>query len=98
MSKLSDYWTAVKTKLNEWWLNTLSFFKYSHTILVARLTILTGFITTVLGSLDWSPLLGVNIDTGFSKNQVIWLGIIMTVKGVIDEIVRRVKGQVKPEL
>lgn len=89
-------WDNIKTKLNAWWLETLSFFKYSHTILVARLTVIAGFVTAVLGSLDWSPLLGINIDTGFSKNQVIWLGIIMSVKGVIDEVVRRIKGQVPP--
>lgn len=88
----------LKTKLNAWWLDTLSFFKYSHTILVARLTVVTGFITAVLGALDWSPLLGLDINTGFSKAQVIWLGAIMAVKGIIDEVVRRVKGQVPPAL
>lgn len=88
----------IKTTLNNWWLGVLSFAKYSHTILVARLTTLTGFIIAVVGSFDWSPFLSLNIDTGFSKNQVIWLGIVTAVKGVIDEITRRVKGQVKPEV
>jgi len=88
----------IKKKLQDWWTTTLSFFRYSHTILVARLTMLTGFLTAVIGSLDWSPLLGLNIDTGFSRTQVIWLGAVTFIKGVLDEIARRAKGVVSPEV
>lgn len=88
----------AKKKLQEWWTDVLGFFRYSHAILVARITMVVGFLTAVIGSLDWSPLLGLDIDTGFSKNQVIWLGIITFVKGVLDEIARRAKGVVTPTL
>jgi len=88
---------VIKKKLNDWWTDILGFFRYSHSILVARLTMLSGFIVAVLGAIDWSPLLSLNIDTGFTKNQVIWLGIITFVKGVFDEIARRAKGTVTPE-
>lgn len=86
----------INHKLQEWWVNILAFFKYSHSILVARLTMAAGFLTAVVGSLDWAPLLGLNIDTGFSRNQVIWLGGITFIKGVLDEIARRAKGVVAP--
>lgn len=89
---------ALKKKLQDWRTKILSFFAYSHTILVARITMLTGFLTAVIGGLDWAPLLGLNIDTGFSKNQVVWLGIVTFVKGVLDEIARRTKGVMKPDL
>lgn len=88
----------IKKKLNDLWTDILGFFRYSHAILVARLTMVLGFLISVLGAIDWSPLLSLNIDTGFTKNQVIWLGIITFVKGVLDEIARRAKGVVKPEL
>lgn len=88
----------IKQKLQEWWTSILSFARYSHSLLVARLTMLSGFLVAVIGTLDWSPLLGVNIDTGFSKTQVIWLGIVTFVKGVLDEIARRAKGVVAPQV
>lgn len=88
----------IKQKLQEWWIEILSFARYSHSLLMARFTMIAGFLTAVLGTLDWSPLLGINIDTGFSKNQVIWLGIVTFVKGVLDEIARRAKGVVTPQV
>jgi len=88
----------IKKKLQEWWISILSFARYSHSLLVARLTMVSGFLIGVFGTLDWSPLLGLNIDTGFSRNQVIWLGIVTFVKGVLDEIARRAKGVVAPEV
>lgn len=88
----------IKKTLQEVWIDILAFARYSHSLLVARLTMLSGFVVAVLGAIDWSPLLSLNIDTGFSKNQVIWLGIITFVKGILDEIARRAKGVVKPEV
>lgn len=90
--------SKIKQKLQEWWTEILSFARYSHSLLVARLTMVSGFIVAVVGTLDWSPLLGLNIDTGFNKNQVIWLGIITFVKGILDEIARRAKGVVTPQV
>lgn len=56
------------------------------TLVVARLTMASGFITAVMGGLDWSPLLGVS---GFNKEQVIVMGIIVILIGVSHEIARR---------
>lgn len=66
-----------------------SFFKNSWTIFVARFTAVAGLITAALGAMDWSPLLGLNIQTGFSKAQAIYLGVITFVQGLMVEIARR---------
>lgn len=68
-------WDAVK-----------AFFAYSETVLVARIEASVGLVTMVLGSMDYSPLLGV---TAFDKKQVLWLGGISFVKGIFTELVRR---------
>lgn len=70
---------------NELW----GFVKYSGTILWARVNVLIGFITSAVGVMDWGPLLSLNFDTGFSRNQVFYLGLIVIVQGVITETIRR---------
>lgn len=83
MSSLSD-------RIYLWWDDVKAFFKYSETVFVARLTMLTGFITTALGAVDWSPLYSlIGTDPGFTKNQVMWLGITTFGKGLLDEYLRR---------
>lgn len=67
----------------------LAFFKYSWTIFLARLTALSGLIVAGIGFMNWGPLLALNVDTGFSKNQIIWLGAISFVQGIATEIARR---------
>jgi hypothetical protein len=57
-----------------------------ESLVVARLTALGGFITGVVGCLDWSPLLGI---TGFDYKQVIFTGGIVMLIGVSTEIARR---------
>lgn len=79
-------WNKLKQtyqNTKDWWNNVV------HTILLARLTAITGFITAVAGSMNWAPLLSLDVDTGFSRNQVIWLGAVMVVQGIIFELVRR---------
>ncbi len=68
-------WDAVK-----------AFFAYSETVLVARTEALVGLVTMAIGSMDYSPLLGV---TNFDKKQVVYLGGISFVKGIFTELVRR---------
>lgn len=76
--------------LKSWWEEIKAFFHYSVTIVIARATMLTGLLTTVVGSVDWSPVFnGLGLDTGFSWKQTSWLGIGIFVKGVIDELGRR---------
>lgn len=73
-----------------WWEEIKSFFHYSITIFLARLTAFTGLVTAVIGSVDWSPVFsGLGVDTGFSWKQTTWLGIGIFVKGIIDELGRR---------
>ena len=72
------------------WEDLKAFFKYSETILWARLQVLIGFLLAFYGSIYWSPFLGLNVlDTGFSWNQVAWLGLITITNGIITELVRR---------
>lgn len=71
------------------WDTVKAFFKYSLSILNARCTALAGLVTAAVGMLDWSPLLGLNFDTGFSQKQVFWTGAVVFVKGLIDEVSRR---------
>ena len=72
-----------------WWDHTKAWFKFSETIFLARFTMLSGFVVAAVGAMDWSPLFGMNIDTGFSRNQVFWLGGTTFVKGMVDEMARR---------
>lgn len=59
-------------------------------IVTARITAIIGFLTSALSFADWSPLLSLaGIETGFSHVQAFWIGAVIFVKGVIDEIVRR---------
>jgi hypothetical protein len=68
-------WDAVK-----------AFFVYSETILIARTEAIVGVLTMAMGSMDYSPLLGI---TNFTKEQVIWLGGISFIKGLFTELARR---------
>ena len=61
-------------------------FNDSATIVVARITAVSGFITGVLGVLDWSPLLGIS---GMDQRQVITMGAVVLLIGVSHEIARR---------
>ena len=71
------------------WEHVKAFFKYSETILLARIELLTGFITGVIGLMDWSPLMDLNISVGFTKEQVLSLAGGMILKGIVAEWLRR---------
>lgn len=59
-------------------------------IIEARLTMIFGFITSVVGLMDWSPLLNLfGESTAFTKAQVLAIGAITFIKGVAQEITRR---------
>lgn len=77
-------------KLKVWWEEVKAFFKYSETILVARLQSLIGLVMAVVGAVDWSPVFNLlGVDTGFSWKQTAWLGIGLFFKGIVDELLRR---------
>lgn len=72
------------------WEDLKAFFKYSETILIARLQALVGLVTAVVGMVDWSPVFNLlGADTGFSWKQTTWLGIGLFFKGIVDELARR---------
>lgn len=71
------------------WDHVKAWFHYSETIFLARFTMLTGFTMAAIGSMDWSPLMSIDVDTGFSRNQIIWIGATTLVKGAVDEMARR---------
>lgn len=68
-------------------------FRNSETILLARITALTGFVIAVLGALDWSSL--VNLDVT-NKKQTVFTGLIVLAQGVAVEAARRRPGSSDP--
>lgn len=80
----------LKQKLSEWYASVKAWFKYSETILIARLTAGAGLVAAALGSMDWSGISGVvSSTTGFNAKQVISVGILALVQGIILEWARR---------
>jgi hypothetical protein len=78
------------SRLKVWWEEVKAFFKYSETILIARVQSLVGLIVAVVGAVDWSPVFNLlGLDTGFSYRQTMWLGIGLFFKGIVDELARR---------
>lgn len=59
-------------------------------IIEARVTMLFGLITGGIGLMDWSPLLNLfGAGTAFNQTQVMAIGAIAFIKGVIQEVTRR---------
>lgn len=70
------------------WLKNV--FGHVASIVNARITALVGLATTVVGLVDWSPLVSlVGTNPVFTKTQAITLGAMLFVKGIFDEILRR---------
>lgn len=75
-----------KTIYNKFW----DWSSHAGTIVNARITAITGFLTSALSFADWSPIFSLfGIDTGFSHVQAFWVGAAIFLKGVFDEFVRR---------
>lgn len=80
---LSTLWQKIK----DWFKAT---FGPVGSIINARLTMFGGLITGAVGFMDWSPLLNFfGTNTAFNQTQVIALGAIAFIKGLVDELVRR---------
>lgn len=71
------------------WESTKAFFKFSVTILLARITAISGFITGVVGGMDWSPLATFDWSTDFKPRQLIGMGIGIAMGGIVFEMARR---------
>ncbi len=84
MSKILKPKSSQAPQLSKTWFDSL--FRDSATLVVARITAASGFITAIIGGLDWSPLLGMS---GFDRKQVIVMGGIVLLIGISHEIARR---------
>ncbi len=93
MSKLSKKVAQVKKaeeELPTTWYNIKSWFKNSLTLAVARVTALSGMITTLVGAMDWSPLWSMfTTGTSFTKQQLIMIGVGVIGLGITTELARR---------
>lgn len=75
----------VKNKFKETWAKIKAWFHDSETLFLARLDVFAGFIIAALATLDWAPLL----VTGLTFNQILSLGTLLFIKGVVSEWARR---------
>lgn len=66
-----------------------SWFKYSTTLLLARATMLVGFLTAVFATIDWSPLMMLDWSTGFDWDQALKIGVGLFLQGMLIEWTRR---------
>lgn len=82
-------WQEIKDNVKSWWDGVWGWCKNSGTILLARLEIVVGFVISAVSMMDWSPLLSMGIDTGFSWAQAAWIGGVSMVHGLVAEITRR---------
>ena len=71
------------------WKEIKAWFKFSETIFISRLDVFIGFLIAVVASMDWSPLLALDISTGFDTKQLYYISFICILRGVVGEIMRR---------
>lgn len=68
------------------WDRVKAFFKRSEVIVWSRAQVLLGFVTGVLGAIDWSQISSWDFTT---PKQTVWLGLGLIVNGVVTEGLRR---------
>lgn len=78
-----------KSVLQKW-------FKDSETILVARLTVLGGFITSVGAGLDWNRIFSLDFSQSIYNRQLLITGIVIIVQGMLVELARRRRSSTDP--
>lgn len=76
---------VTKTKKQQPRTLTRILWRNSATVALARLTSIGGFITGVVGSLNWSPLLGVS---GFDRKQMLITAGVVLLIGISTELAR----------
>ena len=84
----------LKQKLSNAWQKVRNFFKDSEIIALARTTVLAGvtFIASVAGSIDWSNVINLIMNPGFTREQLFLLGGIAVVMGIVTEVLRRMRA------
>lgn len=68
-------------------------FRNSETILVARLTAVSGFVIAVLNGLDWSSFINLDIT---DHKQFTFAGLGLLAHGFVTELARRRPGSSDP--
>ncbi len=81
--------TSFFTPLTNFWEDLKSFFKYSETILWARVQAMVGFFSGVWNSLDFSALQNMDWQHAFENNQLAWVSFGVFVNGIFTEYLRR---------
>lgn len=76
--------SSLKQKISNSWQEAKAFFKYSETILLARVQVLFGFILASVTSIDWTAL------SGFvSYKQAMSTAGLLVLNGMLTEYARR---------
>lgn len=67
-----------------------SWFRYSETLFLARISMIGGAVTTFVGGMDFSPLWSMfSTGTDFTKQQVLWIGVSIVGAALTVEMARR---------
>ena len=74
----SKYWTDIK-----------AWFNYSWSVFIARLEVLSGILTGVLGGLDWSALVQLDWSQGIKSTGTMIVAALLVIKGIVSEVGRR---------
>lgn len=86
VAKELTFWEKIKVK----WEKFKGWFKYSETIFLARVYALFGAAVTTVAGFDWAPLWNlIGTGTGFTKQQLIGIGVSVIGSGILFEIARR---------
>lgn len=84
----------IKEKIKNAWEKVRSFFKDSEVIALARGLVVAGigFISSVATSIDWSNVVSLIMNPGFTKEQLVLLGGLAVVIGFATEVARRMRA------
>lgn len=74
-----------------------SWFKYSETIFLSRISAAIGFVIAAVGSMDFSPLWSLfQTGTDFTQKQLIFIGVAIVGAGITFELARRRSSSLEP--
>lgn len=84
----------IKQKIKNAWQKVRNFFNDSEIIALARTAVVSGvaYIATSFQSIDWSNVVNLIMNPGFTKEQVILLAGIAIVTGLVTEGLRRFRA------
>lgn len=77
------------------WNSIKAWFKHSETIFIARLTQLSGLLLSVGVGFNWDRFVGIEV-AAVHKTQLIWMGVITFIQGLLVELARRRNASFDP--